>query len=339
MLTQITLQNFRCFTLNRFGFEKITYICGENGCGKTSILEAVSMLNGQNSFRGNSDELIRNGVGLFEIMGEMDCGSVFIKHDGEKKLLEFDGEKANQNQLKKLICPVIFTPNHELSLSTNSQTRTFFDKLCLALFPNHETLLNKCRDLYSERLKILHLSGNKTWLDSIEEQISQNLTVILFNRLNFIQKVAEFFKEINVIHTVDVHNQYVSMLKNKETFSSIEQKIVGDLFSSRETDRIQNRNSISMNDVEYQLTFSGKNSCFASSGQQKLLGSLTAIATGYFAQKSHNGVVILLDDITAKIDEKNQNFLHSIIEFSNCQTIITTIHRPFHHHCFQISLQ
>ena len=151
------------------------------------------MLSGQNSFRGNNDELIRNGVGIFEIMGEMDLGSVFIKHDGEKKLLEFDGEKTTQNQLKKLICPVIFTPNHELSLATNSQTRTFFDKLCLALFPNHETLLNKCRDLHSERLKILHLSGNKTWLDSIEEQISQNLTVILFNRLNFVQKIAERF--------------------------------------------------------------------------------------------------------------------------------------------------
>lgn|GEM_PF-4686190 len=337
MLTQITLQNFRCFTLNRFGFEKITYICGENGCGKTSILEAVSMLNGQNSFRGNNEELIRNGVGIFEIMGELDCGSVFIKHDGEKKLLEFDEEKVNQNQLKKLICPVIFTPNHELSLSTNSQTRTFFDKLCLALFPNHETLLNKCRDLYSERLKILHLSGNKTWLDSIEEQISQNLTVILFNRLNFIQKLAEFFKEINVTHTVDVQNQYVSMLKNKETFSSIEQKIVGDLFFSREADKAQNRNSISVNDVDYQLTFSGKNSCFASSGQQKLLGSLIAIGTGYFAQKSHNGVIILLDDITAKIDEKNQNFLHSIIEFSNCQTIITTINLLVNNH-FNINL-
>jgi recombinational DNA repair ATPase RecF len=154
----------------------------------------------------------------------------------------------------------------------------------------------------------------------------------LFNRLNFVQKIAEFFKEINVIHTVDVQNQYVSMLKNKETFSSIEQRIVKDLIASREADKTQNRNAISMNDVDYQLTFSGKNSCFASSGQQKLLGSLIAIGTGYFAQKSHNGVIILLDDITAKIDEKNQNFLHSIIEFSNCQTVITTINLPANHY-------
>ena len=295
------------------------------------------MLSGQNSFRGNNEELIRNGVGIFEIMGELDCGSVFIKHDGEKKLLEFDGEKATQNQLKKLICPVIFTPNHELSLATNSQTRTFFDKLCIALFPNHETLLNKCRDLLSERLKILHLSGNKSWLDSIEEQISQHLSIVMFNRLNFVIKVGEFFTEIGVNHAVDVENKYVTMLKQKATFSSIEQTIVGDLFEVRNVDKTQNRNTISMNDVEYKLTFNGKNSCYASSGQQKLLGSLTAIATGYFAKKTHSGVMILLDDITAKIDEKNQNFLHSIIEFSNCQTIITTINLPAdNHYCISL---
>lgn len=300
------------------------------------------MLNGQNSFRASNDEIIRNGIGIFEIMAESSnenvSSNIFIKHNGDKKTLEIDSEKITQSQLKKLVCPVLFTPNHELSLATNSQARTFFDKLCLALFPNHETLLNKCRDLYSERLKILHLSGNKTWLNSIEEQISQNLTVIFFNRLIFIQKIAEFFTKIDIKHTIDIENCYVSMLKNKETFSSIEQQIAKDLLTARDSDKVQNRSSISMNDVEYLLTFNGRNSCYASSGQQKLLGSFVSIGTGYFAKKSHNGVVILLDDITAKIDEKNQELLHSIIEFSGCQTIITTIHSPINQ-CYNIHLE
>ncbi len=103
MITEITLQNFRCYSLKKFPLEKITYICGENGCGKTSILEAVSMLNGQNSFRGANEELTNcEGGKFYEVMAETEFGRVCVKFDGEKKNLELDGDKAGQSSLKKL---------------------------------------------------------------------------------------------------------------------------------------------------------------------------------------------------------------------------------------------
>jgi len=328
-ISSITLQNFRCFNFNKFEFDNLTYIYGENGSGKTAILEAISLINGQNSFRAKTMEsLIKNEVGNFEVMAETIHGSVFIQHDSSKKIMELDGEKTTANHLKKLFCPVLYSPNNELSFSGVTTTRAFIDKLCSHLFPEHEKLLNKCKELLSERIKILLLSGNNTWLISIEEQVAQNLTVIFYNRLSFVQKINDFCKENSIEMTVHAENKYIGMLDEKQTFSSVEKQIIQDLKNTRNLDRDTNRNSIGINNIEYKTNFRKQKIEFASSGQQKLAGTVLTLATAFYVKKINNGVVVLLDDITAKIDEKNQEYIYDIIKFVSCQTVISTIEKP-----------
>ena len=328
-ISSITLQNFRCFNLNKFEFDNLTYICGENGSGKTAILEGISLINGQNSFRAKTMEnLIKNEIGYFEVMAETIHGNVFIQHDSSKKIMELDGEKTTANHLKKLFCPVLYSPQHELSLATASLARGFIDRLASHLFTEHEKLLNKCKDLLSERIKILLLSGNGAWLNSIEEQIAQNLTVIFYNRLSFIQKINDFCKENSIELTISAENRYIGMLDEKQTFSAVEKQIMHDLKNARNLDRDTNRNSIGVNNVEYKINFRKQKIEFASSGQQKLAGTVLTLATAFHVKKINNGVIVLLDDITAKIDEKKQEYVYDIIKFVSCQTVISTIEKP-----------
>jgi len=325
----ITLQNFRCFNLNKFEFSNLTYICGGNGSGKTAILEAISLINGQNSFRAKTMEnLIKNEVGNFEVMAETIHGNVFIQHDSSKKSMELDGEKTTAHQLKKLFCPVLYSPQHELSLTTAVLARGLIDKLASHLFVEHEKLLNKCKELLSERIKILLLSGNGAWLNSIEEQIAQNLTVIFYNRLIFTKKINNFCIENSIELTIYAENKFIQMLNEKQTFSSVEKQIVQDLQNTRNIDRDTNRNSIGINNVEYRINFRKQKIEFASSGQQKLAGTLLTLVAAFYAKKINNGVIVLLDDITAKIDEKNQEYIYNVIKLVSCQTVISTIEKP-----------
>lgn len=326
VIRQVTLQNFRCFDLNRFEFGNITYIYGENGSGKTSILEAIGMIDGRNSFRAKTIEsMIKNSIGQFEIMAETSFGDVFIQHDMSKKIVELDGAKQSNQNLRKIFNVVLYTPNYELSLTTDSGIRNYIDKLACNIFPEHEKLLAKCKDLFSERIKILITNGNKTWLSGIEEQIAQTLTVIFYNRVTFIQKIQKFFCTISSVNTVTTDDPYVAMLKSEYKFSQIEQKIIQELEKVRMQDKEQGRSSNIANDTTYDIVCNGKKIEYCSSGEQKLTGTLLAVATGYCASQIKHNVVVLLDDITAKIDNKNQAYLHSIIDFSKCQTIISSV--------------
>lgn len=328
-ISSITIQNFRCFEINKFELNDLTYICGENGSGKTSILEAISLINGGSSFRTKTMEnLIKDGLGLFEIMADTAYGNVFIQHDFHKKTLEFNNQKIAVSSLKKKFCPIVFSPQYELSLATATATRTFFDKLASHLFPEHEKLLNKCKELSSERLKILALSNNDTWLSTVEEQISHILTIILYNRYLLLEKINQFCSEINLKSSARLSNKYTQLFDEKKPFIYIEKQITEDLKNTRKIDKISNRSSISINTVEYNIIFNGKNIEFTSSGQQKLIGAIYALGVAFEKQKSSQGTIVLLDDITAKIDGNNQQYLEEVILHTNCQTIISTIEKP-----------
>lgn len=331
IIKRVTLQNFRCFDLNRFDFSNVTYICGANGSGKTSILEAIGMIDGRNSFRAKTMEsMVKNGIGQFEIMAETCFGDIFIQHNMLKKTAELDGEKQSNQDLRKIFNIVIYTPNYELSLATDAGIRSYMDKLACSIFFDHEKLLTQCKDLFSERMKILLTSNNNTWVTGIETQIAQILTIIFYNRLTFIQKIQKFFNDISAAYTIELDNPYIKMLKNEYKFSQIEHQITQELERTRIQDKEQGRSSNIANDITYNITCNKRTVEYCSSGEQKLTGALIAVATGYCASQIKNNVVVLLDDITAKIDDKNQEYLYSVIHNTKCQTVISSVTKPHH---------
>jgi recombinational DNA repair ATPase RecF len=274
------------------------------------------------------DLLIKNGVGQFEIMAETAFGSVFLSFDGEKKTIELDGDKLKAQSLKKIFNIVSYTPNYELSLATESSIRTYIDKLACSIFPDHEKLISQAKELLYERTKILLTSGNASWLSSVEEQIAQIITVIFYNRLSFVQKIQDFFNLLNINCKIDAGGNCMIMLQNQEKFAQIEGKIMQILEKSRVQDKDAGKSTNIANEVCYEIAYNGVKIEYCSSGQQKLVGALVAVASGFCAKQIRNNVIVLLDDITAKIDDANQEYLHTVIEYTQCQTVVSTILQP-----------
>src|SRR3990167_2680409 len=87
-ILSLGLSNFRQHRDSRFEFsEGITGIIGQNGCGKTTIVEAIAFaLYGSRAIRGKVDDLVSRGARKDEILSV----SLHFEHDGGTYRVERD---------------------------------------------------------------------------------------------------------------------------------------------------------------------------------------------------------------------------------------------------------
>ena len=70
LLRKLALQNFRNFSNQHWDFAQTTIFVGDNGSGKTSIIEAINLLASGDSFRASRiEEMIRLGAELSRVQG------------------------------------------------------------------------------------------------------------------------------------------------------------------------------------------------------------------------------------------------------------------------------
>lgn len=132
IVRSVRLSNFRSH--ESFVLEcdtQTTTIIGENGCGKTSILEAIyESLRGK-SFRAADKEILRRGAEFYRVELEYyDGRRVVVVFDGEKK--EFLAEDRKTRRLpKKVQYPIVLFEPDDLHLVGSSPTtrRGYFDRV------------------------------------------------------------------------------------------------------------------------------------------------------------------------------------------------------------------
>lgn len=91
IITSLKLQNYRNHTQVNFNFGKKVVIVGDNGVGKTNVLEAIYMLAVGKSFRADDEsELIKYGETFASVEGIVDYGSLRI-FLSERKRFEVNG--------------------------------------------------------------------------------------------------------------------------------------------------------------------------------------------------------------------------------------------------------
>ena len=77
-LHSLCVENYRNIRAAEFTpGEELTVLCGENGQGKTNLLEAVWLLTGSKSFRNAKDaQLIQEGEAFAVVQGSAECGGL-----------------------------------------------------------------------------------------------------------------------------------------------------------------------------------------------------------------------------------------------------------------------
>ncbi|WP_033073611.1 DNA replication/repair protein RecF [Sphingopyxis sp. MWB1] len=161
---------------------------GDNGAGKTNILEAISLLApGRGLRRAPLSEMVRDGAGGgFAIFAEVEAGAdlppvalgtgVEAAQPG-RRLVRINSAGAAASALGEWIAVLWLTPAMDrLFVDTAGNRRRFLDRLVLALDPRHAQHGNRYEAAMRARGKLLAdlPAADPQWLASLEAQMAEH---------------------------------------------------------------------------------------------------------------------------------------------------------------------
>lgn len=332
---KLELTNFRNYDKFKLDdLDGLNIIIGENGVGKTSILESIYICSLARSFKGNEDKVIIKDNSVFsKIKIEIDV------QDKVKKLdftLTQSGKKTKINgNLKKRISDfisqykvILFSPDEIKIIKDTPNTRRNYlniglsqiNKSFIKVLNNYNVLIkNK-----NEYLKKVYVNSNMdlSYLDIIDMKIAEYGFEICRLRLDYIDKLNKYIKRI-----------FHKFRKDDELFirynSQFLDKSVNEIFNLLKKNRTQemalglSKTGIHRDDIEF--VHNGKNAReFSSQGIQKLillslkLSELEVLINDYYEEP-----ILLLDDLFSELDSVNQNNILNNLN-KNIQVFITT---------------
>ena len=338
ILKNINLINFRNFNNLNLSFDKkLNIFFGKNGCGKTNILEAISLIDKGRGIRNslifnlikkNKDNfLIKNSLEIkynnynIEISSEK-------KNDKLKKIIKINDDlsKNSVDFLYESLSYIIFLPEMERLFQTSpSQRRNFLDRLIFSRRNDYNKLINKYKKFLIERIKILQ--GNiidDDWLDNVETEIcnlgmeiyKERFTQIGFINSNFISLKTDHKFQFNVELKIkdDFFNnqitfeQYLSNLQESRIF---DKKYGGTKIGPHKSDLI----AIIDDDLEASLL---------STGQQKTIVLMILLSQCNFLVNYKNiNPILLFDEIGSHLDLSNRQILLDMINKFEIQFFLT----------------
>jgi len=175
-VTRLTLTDFRSYASASLepgpGF---VLLYGENGAGKTNLLEAVSMLTPGRGLRGAALSAMarQGGAGSWAVaarLGDTDIGTGTQPSAPERRQVRINGAPASVNSLSEWLSVLWLTPAMDrLFTGSAGDRRRFLDRLVLALEPTHAHHASRYEAAMRARTKLLTGEGwDDSWLASLE---------------------------------------------------------------------------------------------------------------------------------------------------------------------------
>ena len=306
-------------------------IYGDNGCGKTNILEAISLLNQGKGLRKSNIEdylnqkiLLQGSYNTWGINADFMCPKgkfnigTGLKKDTFKnsRVAKINTDKCSLSSLGKILKISWITPQMCILFQNGmSERRRFIDRLTSSLDSLHLNRVYKYEKLLRQRSKILMQSkSDKTWLDAIESQISELSVAITASRLEMVEALNDLYnKELNDNYLIDNFppadiklTGKIEELLTKKPASEVEGIIKDNLKKSRFSEE-ENIFGPNKTIIEILNRKNNKNVNYASTGEQKLLLISIILSHARMLNKNFNmAPILLLDDIVEHLDKKHR---------------------------------
>ena len=192
---RLTLTDFRSYGSASIepgpGFVLLT---GENGAGKTNLLEAVSLLTPGRGLRGAAlSEMARqDGGGGFAVaakLGDVDIGTGTQPDAPERRQVRINGAGASVNSLGEWLAVLWLTPAMDRLFSGSAgDRRRFLDRLVLALEPSHAHHAARYEAAMRARNKLLaEPTPDADWLTALEQAMAEHGAALHDARLRAVE--------------------------------------------------------------------------------------------------------------------------------------------------------
>ena len=358
---RLTLSDFRNYAYLRLNTElNPVIITGENGSGKTNILEAISFLTPGRGLRSArladikriSPALVSNdyvpsqtawavSANVLTNEEETEIGTgveAAVKESDEdirsfeRRVVKINGQKiSSQADLGRYISAIWLTPQMDRLFRGGSQPRrSFLDRLVYAFDIEHAKRTSNFEHLYKEWFQLI--KSGKTdghWLASIEEEMAGIGVAIAAARREQIARLNTFIKNEpeDVFPNVELslEGTIEQMLDNKPAID-VEDYYIGSLQKQRKN-VLYSENIDGINRTDFKVIYKKKHmpAELCSTGEQKSL-LISNILAQTKCQTLDKGFapILLLDEVVAHLDDAKREALLKKIRDLKVQAWITS---------------
>lgn len=334
-LQQLSLLNFKNYTEAELSFQPgVNAFAGNNGAGKTNLLDAIHYLALCKSYFNPIDsQQIKQGADFFMINGTFEkdkhreviaCG---LKRNQKKQF------KRNKKEYQRLadhigLFPLVMISPYDISIiiEGSEERRKFIDNV-ISQTDNHylDELIayNKTLSNRNALLKLIADTGryDAHLLEVYDEQLIESGNRIFQKRKAFMETFTKIFNK---------HYRFIS--DDAEQVELVyESQLLADDFASllkksTEKDRVLERTTNGIHKDDLQFTIHGMAmKKFGSQGQQKsfLIALKLAQYTFLYQQKGYKPL-LLLDDIFDKLDEHRTHKLMKMVSDNDFGQVFIT---------------
>jgi DNA replication and repair protein RecF len=315
-VTRLALTDFRSYASALIepgpGF---VLLSGDNGAGKTNVLEAVSLLTPGRGLRGAAlSEMARqNGDGAFAIaarLREAELGTGTLPNAPERRLVRVNGAPAAVNSLSEWLSVLWLTPAMDRLFSGSAgERRRFLDRLALALDPAHAHHSARYEAAMRARNKLLaDPHWDEEWLAALEAQMGEHGAEVAAARLRTVNDLAD---------AIDTTPGEDFPCAGIAVEGWVETDLAAILLANRSRDAAAGRATEGPHRQDLAVTFRAKDqpASRSSTGEQKalLLGIVLAHA-GLVADRRGQPPLLLLDEVSAHLDPSRRAALFQRLE-------------------------
>lgn len=364
-VSRLTLTDFRNYQFLRINAELAPIVVtGENGSGKTNILEAISFLTPGRGLRGArladirrftpalvteeyrpteipptswavSATVVRDDeeteIGTAAEKSSRECDEDGIR-SFERRIVKIDGNKiSSQAELGKYISAIWLTPQMDRLFRGGSQPRrSFLDRLVYAFDVEHAKRTANFEHMYREWYQLLK-SGSKDnhWLEPLEESMAAAGTAIAAARREQIAKLNTFIEhEPDDVFPNVILELDGSIEKMLDKMPAIEvEDFYKNLLKQQRKNILYNDSVDGINRTDFKVYYKRKRmpAELCSTGEQKSL-LISIILAQAKSQTLHQGFapVMLLDEVVAHLDDIKREALLEKIRALKVQAWITS---------------
>ena len=329
-LDRIALSHFRNHRQTELrGTAQLNLLWGENGAGKTNILEALSLLApGRGLRRAPLGEMSGPlGQGGFQIGASLieqghESARIGTYVDAERpgrRLVRVNGAETSAQSLSEWIAIGWLTPAMDgLFMDSAGARRRYMDRLALALRPDHARHVSRYETALRERNKLLEENREATWLDAIEAQVADHGTMIGVNRAAL---VATLTDELTALPDAPFAKPNLTYLPGGP---EDREKLRAELARTRGRDRAAGRTLTGPHRDELDVVMAGTGQAAAScsTGEQKAMLIALTLAHAVLAAEGRPGV-LLLDEVAAHLDPVRRTALFERLRLGRAQVWLT----------------
>ena len=331
-LTRISLAHFRNHSATRLDdTAQFNLLVGENGAGKTNVLEAISLLAPGRGLRraalaqvpaADGPGGFAVGASLVEGGGETARIGTHVEPDRPgRRLVQVNGAPASAASLGEWLAIGWLTPTMDrLFTDSAGERRRYLDRLALALDPGHASRASRYEQALRERNRLLSADAapDPVWLDAIEAQLAEHGAALAQGRATLVEALRGELADLP-------DEPFARPALAYQPGGPVAQgELAAALKAGRARDRAAGRTLTGPNRDELEVVMASKDTpaALCSTGEQKAMLIAITLAHAALAARGRPGV-LLLDEVAAHLDPVRREALFDRLRAGPAQVWLT----------------